>query len=82
MRRDKLAHVKLYQPGCVTLFPVTAYEPITHALQSGVEWWEGTTLYGATMMVRLSTVTDVHLFPQEAIEAADADTDEAEYSGR
>lgn len=66
----KTPHVRMYQPQTVTELPTSAYESLTHALQSGAEWWEGETVHGASLLVRLSTVTDVHFMTQQAIDAA------------
>jgi hypothetical protein len=72
MKQDE-PHVKLFQAGGMTLFPLSAYESLTHALQAGDVWWEGTTVYGTTVLVRLRTVTDVHFMSAEALAEVKAD---------
>lgn len=79
MKLSDAPHVKLYQASTMTMLPATAYEPLTHALVSGAEWWEGTTAYGSAFLVRCSTITDVHLVTQHAIELGKAEDEEAQW---
>lgn len=68
-------HVKMFQSGTLTCLPMTAYEPLTHALTSGAVWWEGEDLWGSPLLVRLSSVTDVLLCTAESIAKAKAEED-------
>jgi hypothetical protein len=81
MKVVDVPHVKVYQAGTMTILPVTAFEPLTHALASGAEWWEGTTAYGSALFVRCATITDVHLVPQAAIDLCKAEDDEVQWTG-
>lgn len=77
MARTDQSHVRVWQSGqdMPTLLPATAYEPLTHALTTGAEWWEGTTLYGATVLIRCATIADVTLATVESMAEANADTE-------
>ena len=68
-RRDLGPHVRMYQGPLMTHLPTSSYESLTHALQSGAEWWEGETLYGSAFLVRLSSITDVRYMNAEGIAA-------------
>lgn len=71
--------VRVYQQGAVIHFPPTCWEGLTNALESGAAFWEGTTIHGATVMIRLSTVTDVHFMTADSIASAKADDEEAQW---
>lgn len=79
MKLTETPHVKIFQRDTVTFLPLAAYEDITRLLESGAEFWEGQTLYGATAFIRLTTVTDVHFVPQSAIDLAKREEDEAQW---
>jgi hypothetical protein len=80
MRRTDTTHTRVFQAATVTYFPATAFEPLTEAIRANKRWWEGVNLYGGTTMIRIASITDVHFVPTEAIEAAKADEDDAEWS--
>lgn len=75
MKRTDGPHVRVYQGSSLTLLPATAYEPLTHGLQCGSAWWEGTDLYGSPILIRLESITDVTLCTVEALAAAAEDND-------
>lgn len=74
-------HVRLFQRACetATLLPLSAWESLGHALDTSAEWWEGETIYGATVRIRVSTIADIHYVTQAALDAAREDDEQETY---
>lgn len=72
---SKRPHVRVCQENGSYLFRVTEWESITHALESNPQpkWYEGESVFGNTVRVRVDTITDVAFMSADAIAAIEED---------
>jgi hypothetical protein len=80
-RTDTEAHVRVFQSDA-SMMPLSpdAWESLETALEGGAVWWKGTTLHGASVMIRCSSIADIHFMTADVLASIRADNDNAEWA--